>query len=126
MAPWDMKNIVEKASPAPVLLTERGSSFGYNNLVVDFKSIPIMRQFCPVIMDAGHSVQQPGGLGHATGGMREMIPIMARAGIAAGADGLFLEVHEDPDRAPSDGPNQLRLKDLPALLRQLQAIRAAM
>lgn len=126
MAPWDMKNIVEKAAPAPVMLTERGSSFGYNNLVVDFKAIPIMRAYCPVIMDAGHSVQQPGGLGTATGGMREMIPVMARAGVAAGADGLFIEVHEDPDHAPSDGPNQLKLNDLAALLKQVTAIRAAM
>ncbi len=127
LAPWDMKNVVAKAGKSRVMLTERGSSFGYNQLVVDMKGIPIMRGFgVPVVMDAGHSVQQPGGLGATTGGMREMIPLMAKTGVAAGADGLFIEVHEDPDKAPSDGPNMLRLSDLPELLRQVTAIRAAL
>jgi 2-dehydro-3-deoxyphosphooctonate aldolase (KDO 8-P synthase) len=129
MDPWSMKNIVEKATSAgakEVWLTERGASFGYRNLVVDFRSIPVMKSFgCPVVMDAGHSVQQPGGLGNASGGMREMIPVMARCGAAAGADGLFCEVHEDPDRAPSDGPNMLKLKDLEKMLRQVVTIRAS-
>lgn len=130
MDPWSMKNILEKATSAgakDVWLTERGASFGYQNLVVDFRSIPVMKSFCPtVIMDAGHSVQRPGGLGNASGGMREMIPVMARCGVAAGADGLFCEVHEDPERAPSDGPNQLYLKDAPKLLSELVAVRAAL
>ena len=130
MDPWSMKNILEKATSAgakDVWLTERGTTFGYQNLVVDFRSIPIMKAFgCPVVMDAGHSVQQPGGLGNASGGMREMIPVMARCGVAAGADGLFCEVHEKPERAPSDGPNQLRLSDAPALLSELVALRAAL
>jgi 2-dehydro-3-deoxyphosphooctonate aldolase (KDO 8-P synthase) len=127
MAPWDMKNILEKAwstGNRRVLLTERGTTFGYNNLVVDMKAIPVMRAFgCPVVMDAGHSVQQPGGLGHASGGMRDMIPVLARAGVAAGADALFIEVHETPDRAPSDGPNMLKLADLAGLLSSVQSIR---
>ena len=109
------------------MVTERGSSFGYNQLVVDMKGIPIMRGFgVPVVMDAGHSVQQPGGLGATTGGMREMIPVMAKTGVAAGADGLFIEVHEDPEKAPSDGPNMLALSDLPELLHQVTAIRRAL
>jgi 2-dehydro-3-deoxyphosphooctonate aldolase (KDO 8-P synthase) len=128
MDPWSMKNILEKATSAgakEVWLTERGASFGYRNLVVDFRSIPVMKSFgCPVVMDAGHSVQQPGGLGNASGGMRDMIPVMARCGAAAGADGLFCEVHEDPDRAPSDGPNMLKLKDLERMLREAVAIRS--
>ncbi len=124
VAPWDMKHIAEKAGSARVLLTERGTTFGYNNLVVDMKAIPIMKAFgYPVIMDAGHAVQQPGGLGHASGGMREMIPTLARAGVAAGADGLFIEVHENPDRAPSDGPNMLPLSELETLLREIKQLR---
>ena len=130
MDPWSMKNVLEKATAVAkgdVWLTERGTTFGYQNLVVDMRSIPIMKSFGrPVIMDAGHSVQQPGGLGNASGGMREMIPVMARCGVAAGADGLFCEVHEDPDRAPSDGPNMLRLSDLEGLLKGVLAIRAAL
>jgi 2-dehydro-3-deoxyphosphooctonate aldolase (KDO 8-P synthase) len=130
MDPWSMKNIYEKATSAgakDVILTERGASFGYQNLVVDFRSIPIMKEFCPtVVMDAGHSVQRPGGLGTASGGMREMIPVMARCGVAAGADGLFCEVHEDPERAPSDGPNQLYLRDVAPLLQSLVAMREAL
>ncbi len=130
MDPWSMKNILKKARDAgarDVMLTERGSTFGYSNLVVDMRSIPIMKSFgCAVVMDAGHSVQQPGALGKSSGGMREMIPVLARAGIAAGADGLYLEVHENPDRALSDGPNMLKLADLPALLKEVQAIRRAL
>jgi 2-dehydro-3-deoxyphosphooctonate aldolase (KDO 8-P synthase) len=130
MDPWAMKNILEKATATgnrDVWLTERGTTFGYGNLVVDMRSIPIMQGFgCPVVMDAGHAVQQPGGLGNASGGMREMIPVLARAGVAAGADGLFCEVHEKPDRAPSDGPNMLPLGELPGLLEELSRIRRAL
>ncbi|MCC6738390.1 MAG: 3-deoxy-8-phosphooctulonate synthase [Planctomycetia bacterium] len=128
LAPWDMKNVVDKVrrSGGRALLTERGVSFGYNTLVSDFRAIPEMQKLgVPVVFDATHSVQQPGGRGASTGGQREMVPVLARCGVAAGADALFLEVHENPDRAPSDGPNMLRLKDLPALLEQLAAIRAA-
>ena len=130
MDPWSMKNVVRKAAAAgarEIMLTERGTTFGYGNLVADMRSIPVMKSFgCRVIMDAGHAVQQPGGLGHASGGMREMIPVLARAGVAAGADGLFIEVHEDPDRGLSDGPNMLRLADLPGLLKEVLAIRKAL
>jgi len=109
------------------MLCERGATFGYRNLVVDMRSIPIMKSFgCKVVMDAGHAVQEPGGLGNASGGMRDMIPVIARCGVAAGADGLFIEVHENPDRGPSDGPNMLKLSDLPALLRDVVAIRKAL
>jgi 2-dehydro-3-deoxyphosphooctonate aldolase (KDO 8-P synthase) len=129
MAPWDMKNVVEKlrsAGGSRMMLTERGSSFGYNNLVVDMKSLQVMRGLgCPVVFDATHSAQLPGGLGSASGGQREFIPLLARAATGAGVDGLFFEVHEDPDRALSDGPNSLRLDGFPALLRQLKAIHAA-
>ncbi len=130
MDPWSMKNILEKATSTgnrDIMLTERGATFGYQNLVVDMRAIPVMKSFgCPVVMDAGHAVQQPGGLGNASGGMRDMIPVLARAGVAAGADGLFIEVHEDPDKGPSDGPNMLKLADLPKLLRQVLAIRRAL
>ncbi len=130
MDPWSMKNILKKAADAgadDVMLTERGTTFGYGNLVADMRSIPIMKSFgCKVLIDAGHAVQQPGGLGKSSGGMRDMIPVLARAGVAAGADGLYLEVHEDPDRAPSDGPNMLRLSDLPGLLGDVLAIRRAL
>lgn len=126
MDPWSMRNILEKATSVgckDVWLTERGTTFGYQNLVVDMRSIPIMKSFgCKVIMDAGHAVQQPGGLGNASGGMRDMIPTIACCGAAAGADGLFIEVHEDPDKGPSDGPNMLKLADLEALLRRVAAI----
>jgi len=128
MAPWDMGNAVEKVRAAGndrILLTERGASFGYNNLVVDLKSLPIMRELAPVVFDATHSAQLPGGLGHASGGQRRFIATLARAAVAAGIDGLFFEVHEDPDRALSDGPNSLPLADLPALLHRLLAIDAA-
>src|SRR5690554_732057 len=108
MAPWDMKKIVEKAKSAGnhrVFLTERGTSFGYNTLVVDLRSLPIMKSFgVPVIFDGTHSVQQPGGLGDCSGGQREYVPALCRAAVAVGIDGLFLEVHDDPDQALSDGP----------------------
>jgi len=130
LAPWDMKNVVEKARAGgaeTVLLTERGASFGYNNLVVDFRSIPLLKETgCPVVFDAGHSVQKPGGLGHASGGDRAMIPVLARAAVAAGCDGLFFETHPDPDRALSDGPNMLSLDDLEALLPVLLRLRKAL
>jgi len=128
MAPWDMGNAVEKVRAAGndrVLLTERGASFGYNNLVVDLKAFPTMRKFAPVVFDATHSAQLPGGLGHASGGQRQFIATLARAAVAAGIDGLFFEVHEDPDHALSDGPNSLPLAELPELLRRLLAIDAA-
>ena len=126
IAPWDARAIVEKlreANARGVLLTERGSTFGYNNLVVDMRSIPVMRSFgVPVIFDATHSVQRPGGLGHASGGDPEFIPTLARAAVAAGADGVFFEVHRDPAQALSDGPNALPLDRLAALLRELAAL----
>jgi 2-dehydro-3-deoxyphosphooctonate aldolase (KDO 8-P synthase) len=132
LAPWDMKQVVAKAERAgnrKLLLAERGTSFGYNNLVVDMRSIAVMKSLgYPVVMDAGHGVQSPGGgrNGTASGGDRSMIPVLARAGVAAGADGLFLEVHENPDRAPCDGPNSLKLSDLEKLLRSVVEIRAAL
>ncbi|MCE5266195.1 MAG: 3-deoxy-8-phosphooctulonate synthase [Deltaproteobacteria bacterium] len=130
LAPWDAVNIVEKTAMAGndrVMLTERGVSFGYNNLVVDFRSLPILRKTgYPVIFDATHSVQLPGGAGSASGGDREMVPCLARAAVAAGIDGLFFEVHPDPDRALCDGPNSLKLSTLPALLATLMKIDAAM
>ncbi len=130
MAPWDMKNAVEKVTRAggkQVLVTERGASFGYNNLVADLRSLSLLRDMgSPVIMDVTHSLQLPGGLGRATGGHREFIPNLARAALAWGCDGLYLEVHEAPERALSDGPNSLRLDELPALLRQLRAIYEAL
>jgi 2-dehydro-3-deoxyphosphooctonate aldolase (KDO 8-P synthase) len=127
LAPWDVKNIIEKVASATVeprvLITERGVSFGYNNLVVDFKSLPIMRALgCPVVFDATHSVQLPGGAGHASGGQSQYIPALARAAVAVGVDGLFLEVHDRPDAALSDGPNSVALAQLEPLLRSLQAI----
>jgi 2-dehydro-3-deoxyphosphooctonate aldolase (KDO 8-P synthase) len=125
-----MVNIVEKirtVSNVQTMLTERGVMFGYNNLVVDFRGIHIMQQTgCPVIFDATHSVQLPGGAGSRSGGQREFAPVLARAAVAAGADGIFLEVHENPDRALCDGPNALYLDRLPALLTQLKAIKAAL
>lgn len=126
LAPWDMRNVVAKlraAGAAGILLTERGSSFGYNTLVNDFRALPQMRELgVPVIFDGTHSVQQPGGLGAATGGDRRFVPPLSRAAVAVGVDGLFLEVHPDPDRSPSDGPNMLRLDDLPAVLESAMAI----
>ncbi|HYJ92836.1 MAG TPA: 3-deoxy-8-phosphooctulonate synthase [Pyrinomonadaceae bacterium] len=126
LAPWDAKNIVEKLQSAgceKILLTERGASFGYNNLVVDFRSFPIMRSFgVPVVFDVTHSLQLPGGLGKATGGQSEYIENLARAGVACGVDAVFMEVHDNPERAPSDGPNQLPLSRLEKLLSKLKEI----
>ncbi|HEX8288725.1 MAG TPA: 3-deoxy-8-phosphooctulonate synthase [Pyrinomonadaceae bacterium] len=126
LAPWDAKNIVEKLQNAgckKVLLTERGASFGYNNLVVDLRSFPIMRGFgVPVVFDVTHSLQLPGGLGKATGGQAEYIEHFARSGVACGVDAIFMEVHDDPSAAPSDGPNQLPLNRLEKLLIKLKAI----
>ena len=108
------------------MLTERGTSFGYNNLVVDIRSLPVMRSFgYPVLFDATHSLQLPGGAGQASSGQSEFIPYMARAAVAAGVDGLFMEVHPDPASAPSDGPNMLRLDALPGLLKQLMRVQRA-
>ena len=126
LAPWDAKNIVEKLQSAgceKILLTERGASFGYNNLVVDLRSFPIMRSFgVPVVFDVTHSLQLPGGLGKATGGQSEYIENFARAGVACGVDAVFMEVHDDPAKAPSDGPNQLPLSRLEKLLTKLKKI----
>jgi 2-dehydro-3-deoxyphosphooctonate aldolase (KDO 8-P synthase) len=129
LAPADAKNIVEKAQAAGgerLMLTERGVSFGYNNLVVDMRSFPIMSEFgVPVVFDVTHSLQLPGGLGHATGGLSQYIEPLARAGVACGVDAVFMEVHEAPERAPSDGPNMLplgRLADLLASLRDIHAL----
>ena len=128
LAPQDARNIVEKAQAAGaerVMLTERGASFGYNNLVVDMRAFPIMKEFgVPIIFDATHSLQLPGGLGHATGGLSEYIEPIARAGVACGVDGVFMEVHEAPERAPSDGPNMLPLDRMGALLKVLRDIHA--
>jgi 2-dehydro-3-deoxyphosphooctonate aldolase (KDO 8-P synthase) len=126
VSPHDIRNAAEKVASTGnnnILLTERGSSFGYNNLVVDMRGLDIMREFgWPVIFDATHSVQTPGGLGHASGGQPQFIPTLARAAVAAGVDGVFLEVHESPERALSDGPNALRLELLGALWEKLQTI----
>lgn len=125
LAPWDMKNVLEKITSAGnqnVLLCERGASFGYNTLVSDMRSLPIMAQWgYPIVFDATHSVQQPGGQGASTGGQREFVPVLARAAIATGVAAVFMEVHENPDQAPSDGPNMVRLKDFPVLLETLVA-----
>lgn len=127
LAPTDMKNVVAKAVAAGnpnILVTERGVSFGYNMLVSDFRSIPIMARDvgCPVIFDATHSVQQPGGQGATSGGQREFVPTLARAAAAVGVAGVFVETHEAPERAPSDGPNMIPLRDLEAFLKDLAAI----
>jgi 2-dehydro-3-deoxyphosphooctonate aldolase (KDO 8-P synthase) len=128
LAPWDMKNAVgklESVGNRNILLTERGASFGYNNLVVDMRSLPIMRETgCPVIFDATHSVQLPGGAGTASAGQRQFVGALSRAAVGAGIDGLFWEVHEDPDRALCDGPNSLPLDQIEGLLRQIMAIDA--
>lgn len=125
LAPWDMKNVVMKldaAGAADVLVTERGVSFGYNTLVSDMRALPILAREtgAPVIFDATHSVQQPGGQGTASGGEREFVPVLARAAVAVGVAGLFIETHPDPDHAPSDGPNMVPLKDFEALIAELQ------
>jgi len=128
LAPWDMAEVVGKmraAGAGNLWLTERGSSFGYNTLVVDYRSLPQLRALgCPVIFDATHSVQQPGGRGSSSGGQREFVAPLARAAVAVGVDGLFMEVHPDPETALSDGPNMVPLARLEALLEQLMAIRA--
>jgi 2-dehydro-3-deoxyphosphooctonate aldolase (KDO 8-P synthase) len=128
LAPWDMKNAVgkiESVGNRNILLTERGASFGYNNLVVDMRALPIMRETgCPVIFDATHSVQLPGGAGTASAGQRQFVGALSRAAVGAGIDGLFWEVHEDPDRALCDGPNSLPLDQVEAQLRQVLAIDA--
>jgi 2-dehydro-3-deoxyphosphooctonate aldolase (KDO 8-P synthase) len=124
LAPWDMANVVAKitgAGNSNVLVTERGASFGYNTLVSDMRALPILARTtgAPVIFDATHSVQQPGGRGTASGGEREFVPVLARAAVAVGVAGVFIETHQDPDRAPSDGPNMIPLKDMERLLGQL-------
>ncbi|HVV60280.1 MAG TPA: 3-deoxy-8-phosphooctulonate synthase [Pseudolabrys sp.] len=124
LAPWDMKNVVEKITGTgnhDVLVTERGVSFGYNTLVSDMRALPILARTtqAPVIFDATHSVQQPGGQGTSSGGEREFVPVLARAAVAVGIAGVFIETHQDPDNAPSDGPNMMPLKDMEPLLRQL-------
>src|SRR5712671_1154021 len=123
LAPWDMANVVAKITGSGnpnVLVTERGASFGYNTLVVDMRSLPIMSAIgCPVIFDATHAVQQPGGQGTASGGDRRFVPVLARAAVAVGVAGLFIETHQDPDRAPSDGPNMVPLSQFEGLMRDL-------
>ncbi|GJE09012.1 MULTISPECIES: 3-deoxy-8-phosphooctulonate synthase [Methylobacterium] len=127
LAPWDMKHVAAKVTEAGnpnVIVTERGASFGYNTLVSDMRSLPIMAQVtqgAPVVFDATHSVQQPGGQGASSGGQREFVAVLARAAVAVGVAGVFIETHPDPDRAPSDGPNMVALKDLPALVAELLA-----
>ena len=125
LAPWDMKNVAAKIADTGnerILLCERGASFGYNTLVSDFRALPIMAATgYPVVFDATHSVQQPGGQGTSSGGQREFAPVLARAALAVGVAALFIETHPDPDRAPSDGPNMIPLRDMPALLARLRA-----
>lgn len=126
LAPWDMKNVVAKITEAGnnrVMACERGTSFGYNALVTDFRGLPTMAEQCrcPIVFDATHSVQQPGGQGGSTGGQREFVPVLSRAAIAVGVAGLFIETHENPDKAPSDGPNMVPLHEIKALLERLQA-----
>ena len=125
LAPWDMKSAIAKVTAmgnARVMVTERGTSFGYNTLVTDMRGLPIMAGFgAPVIFDATHAVQKPGGLGGSSGGEREFVPVLARAAVAVGVAGVFIETHEDPDRAPSDGPNMVPLREFPALVARLMA-----
>ena len=127
LSPWDVKNIVEKVKSTGnnrLLLTERGFSFGYGNLVSDFRAVPIMRSFgVPVVFDATHSVQLPGAQGNSSGGNREFIPTLARCAVVAGADAIFMEVHENPNKALSDGPNNLALKNLKSLLEELKQLK---
>jgi 2-dehydro-3-deoxyphosphooctonate aldolase (KDO 8-P synthase) len=126
LAPWDMKNVLAKITEsgnANVMLTERGASFGYNTLVSDMRSLPILAETgAPVIFDATHSVQQPGGQGTSSGGDRRMVPVLSRAAVAVGVAGVFIETHEDPDNAPSDGPNMVPLDQIEALLAKLQSL----
>ncbi len=128
MAPWDMKNAVAKVVSSGnnrVCLTERGASFGYNNLVSDFRGLPVMREYAPVIFDATHSAQLPGGQGGCSGGDRQMAMVLAKAAVAAGVDGVFLEVHDNPEAALCDGPNMIKFSELRNLLKQLLAINVA-
>jgi 2-dehydro-3-deoxyphosphooctonate aldolase (KDO 8-P synthase) len=126
LAPWDMKNVAAKIAGAgndKILLTERGASFGYNTLVTDMRGLPIMAQTgYPIVMDATHAVQQPGGQGSSSGGDRRFAPVLARAAVAVGIAAVFMETHQDPDHAPSDGPNMIRLKDMPVILQTLQEV----
>ncbi len=128
LAPWDMRNVVGKVASSGnqnIILTERGASFGYNNLVVDMRSFPVMRSFgYPVVFDATHSVQLPGGQGTSSGGQREYVESLSKAAVAAGIDGIFMEVHENPEKALCDGPNSIPLDQLPELLKRLMAIDA--
>ena len=126
LAPWDMANVIKKLEDSGnknILLTERGASFGYNTLVSDMRSLPIMAKFgYPIVFDATHSVQQPGGMGEKSGGQREFVPYLSRAAIAVGVGAVFMETHEDPDNAPSDGPNMVPLNEIKSLLKQLVSI----
>jgi 2-dehydro-3-deoxyphosphooctonate aldolase (KDO 8-P synthase) len=126
LAPWDMKNVVGKileAGNPNILVTERGASFGYNTLVSDMRALPILAETgCPVVFDATHSVQQPGGQGTSSGGQREFVPVLARAAVAVGVAAVFIETHQDPDNAPSDGPNMVPLKEFEGLMRSLMEI----
>jgi 2-dehydro-3-deoxyphosphooctonate aldolase (KDO 8-P synthase) len=128
LAPWDMRNVIDKivaTGNQQILVTERGASFGYNNLVSDMRSLVVMREMgYPVVFDATHSLQLPGGMGNASGGERKYIPALSRAGVAAGIDALFMEVHENPDQALSDGPNSLALENFEALIRKVKEIDA--
>ncbi len=128
LAPWDMQNVLGKiveAGNPNVMMTERGTSFGYNTLVTDMRGLPTMAAMgAPIIFDATHSVQQPGGQGNSTGGQREFVPVLARAAIAVGVAGVFMETHQDPDNAPCDGPNMMPIDQMPDLLEQLMAIDA--
>ena len=126
LAPWDMANVIKKIEESGnknILITERGASFGYNTLVSDMRALPIMSKFgFPIVFDATHSVQQPGGMGEKSGGQREFVPYLARAAIAVGCGAIFMETHEDPDNAPSDGPNMVPLNEVKALLKKLTEI----
>ena len=126
LAPWDMSNVIKKIQDSGnenILITERGASFGYNTLVSDMRSLPIMSKFgFPIVFDATHSVQQPGGMGEKSGGQREFVPFLARAAIAVGVSAIFMETHEDPDNAPSDGPNMVPLNEVKTLLKKLTEI----
>ena len=126
LAPWDMANVVKKLEDSGnknILITERGASFGYNTLVSDMRALPIMAKFgYPIVFDATHSVQQPGGMGEKSGGQREFVPYLARAAVAVGVGAIFMETHEDPDNAPSDGPNMVPLNEIKILLKQLVSI----
>ena len=128
LAPWDMSNVIKKLEESGnknILITERGASFGYNTLVSDMRSLPIMSKFgFPIVFDATHSVQQPGGMGEKSGGQREFVPYLARAAIAVGVGAIFMETHEDPDSAPSDGPNMVPLSEIKSLLKKLTEIDA--